>query len=72
MGSFLFTIGDAKIPKKRLDEFQRNILHVFDIGGMMQLEDASLFGKKVATILWHRRNGETWKASMISKSSCWE
>lgn len=47
MGSFLFTIGDAKIPKKRLDEFQRNILHVFDIGGMMQLEDASLFGKKV-------------------------
>lgn len=45
MGSYIYSAGTIDIPKDKEEEFERNILHVFDIGGMMHLERAELFGK---------------------------
>lgn len=45
MGSFIITIGNPNIPENKWPEFQANIIHIMDIGGMMQLEEVRMFDK---------------------------
>lgn len=47
MGTFLGYFGDQTIPEDKREEFTRRVLTVLDQGGMLDLEDVSLFGKRV-------------------------
>ena len=47
MGTFLGYFGDQTIPEDKQEEFTRRVLTILDQGGMLDLEDVSLFGKRV-------------------------
>ena len=47
MGTFLGYFGDQTIPKDKREEFTRRVLTILDQGGMLDLEDVSLFGKRI-------------------------
>ena len=47
MGSFISIVGDSSIPKDKRQEFQKRVLHVMDIGGMMRLEEVSIYDTSV-------------------------
>ena len=47
MGTYLGYFGDRTIPANRQEEFTRRVLTILDQGGMMDLEEVSMFGKKI-------------------------
>ena len=47
MGTFLGYFGDQTIPEDKREEFTQRVLTILDQGGMLDLEDVSLFGKRV-------------------------
>ena len=47
MGTFLGYFGDQTIPEDKREEFTRRVLTILDQGGMLDLEDVSLFGKRI-------------------------
>ena len=47
MGSFISIVGHSNIPKEKLHDFKNSVLHMMDIGGMMRLEDVTMFNKKI-------------------------
>ena len=47
MGTFLGYFGDQTIPEDKREEFNQRVLTILDQGGMLDLEDVSLFGKRV-------------------------
>ena len=47
MGTFLGYFGDQTIPEEKREEFNQRVLTIMDQGGMLDLEDVSLFGKRV-------------------------
>ena len=47
MGTYLGYFGDRTIPEDRREEFTRRVLTILDQGGMMDLEEVSMFGKKI-------------------------
>lgn len=47
MGTFLHCVGYPHIPEDRAKEFQDRILRLLREGGMMNLEEVTLFGKKL-------------------------
>lgn len=46
MGTFLGYFGDQTIPEDKREEFSQCVLTILDQGGMLDLEDVSLFGKR--------------------------
>lgn len=75
MGSFLFCIGDETIPKDRQQEFEKNILHILDVGGMMQFEPVELFGKKIhlmKPVEPDEKNGAYWTTFNYFEDDFWE
>ena len=47
MGTYLGYFGDRTIPVDKREEFTRRVLTILDQGGMMDLEEVSMFGKKI-------------------------
>lgn len=47
MGTFLGYFGDQTIPEEKREEFNQRVLTILNQGGMLDLEDVSLFGKRV-------------------------
>ena len=47
MGTYLGYFGDRTIPADKQEEFTQRVLTVLDLGGMMDLEEVSMFGKKI-------------------------
>ena len=47
MGTFLGYFGDQTIPEEKREEFNQRVLTILDQGGMLDLENVSLFGKRV-------------------------
>ena len=47
MGTYLDYFGDPTIPEEKREEFTQRVLTILDQGGMLDLEDVSLFGKRV-------------------------
>lgn len=47
MGTYLGYFGDRTIPADKREEFTRRVLTILDQGGMMDLEEVSMFGKKI-------------------------
>lgn len=47
MGSFISIVGDSSIPKNKRQDFEKKVLHVMDIGGMMRLEEVRIYDKSV-------------------------
>ena len=47
MGTYLGYFGDRTIPEDKREEFTRKILTILNQGGMMDLEEVSMFGKKI-------------------------
>ena len=47
MGTYLDYFGDRTIPEDKREEFTRKILTILNQGGMMDLEEVSMFGKKI-------------------------
>ena len=45
MGTFLGYFGDQTILEDKREEFTQRVLTILDQGGMLDLEDVSLFGK---------------------------
>lgn len=50
MGTFLGYYGDMTIPETRREEFSRRVLTILDQGGMMELEEVCMFGKKICLL----------------------
>ena len=47
MGTYLGYYGDRTIPENKREEFTRRVLTILNQGGMMDLEEVSMFGKKI-------------------------
>ena len=47
MGTYLDYFGDPTIPEEKREEFTQRVLTILDQGGMLDLEDVRLFGKRV-------------------------
>lgn len=47
MGSFVNVVGEYDIPEDKLQEFENNVLHVMDVGGMMRFVPVKIFGKSI-------------------------
>ena len=47
MGTYLGYFGGRTIPEDKREEFTRRVLTILDQGGMMDLEEVSMFGKKI-------------------------
>ena len=47
MGTYLDYFGDPTIPEEKREEFTQRVLTILDQGGMLDLEDVSLFGKRI-------------------------
>ena len=47
MGKYLGYYGDRTIPENKREEFTRRVLTILNQGGMMDLEEVSMFGKKI-------------------------
>lgn len=47
MGTYLGYYGDRTIPEDKREEFTRRVLTILEQGGMMDLEEVSMFGKKI-------------------------
>lgn len=50
MGTFLGYYGDMTIPETRREEFSRRVLTILNQGGMMELEEICMFGKKICLL----------------------
>lgn len=84
MGTFLGYFGDQTIPEDKREEFTQRVLTILDQGGMLDLEDVSLFGKRVwllkppqalpgkDTILFCHNYFEqdTWETGSYDPTSC--
>ena len=47
MGKYLGYFGNRTTPEDKREEFTRRVLTILDQGGMMDLEEVSMFGKKI-------------------------
>ena len=47
MGTYLGYFGDRTISEDKRKEFTRRVLTILDQGGMMDLEEVSMFGRKI-------------------------
>ena len=47
MGTYLCYFGDRTIPEDKWEEFTQRVLTILNQGGMMDLEEVSMFGKKI-------------------------
>lgn len=47
MGTYLGYFGDRTIPEDKREEFTRRVLTILNQGGMVDLEEVSMFGKKI-------------------------
>lgn len=47
MGTYLGYFGDRTIPEDKWEEFTQRVLTILNQGGMMDLEEVSMFGKKI-------------------------
>ena len=47
MGTYLGYFGDRTVPENKREEFTRRVLTILNQGGMMDLEEVSMFGKKI-------------------------
>ena len=47
MGTYLDYFGDQTIPEDKREEFTQRVLTILDQGGMMALEEVSIFGKRI-------------------------
>ena len=84
MGTFLGYFGDQTIPQDKREEFTQRVLTILDQGGMLDLADVSLFGKRVwllkppqalpgkDTILlcYNYFEQDTWETGSYDPTSC--
>ena len=84
MGTFLGYFGDQTIPEDKREEFTQRVLTILDQGGMLDLEDVSLFGKRVwllkppqalpgkdAVLFCHNYfEQDTWETGSYDPTSC--
>ena len=47
MGTYLGYFGDRTIPEDKREEFPQRVLTILNQGGMMDLEEVSMFGRKI-------------------------
>lgn len=76
MGSFISTIGNYSIPEDKLQEFEANVLHVLDIGGMMRLEVVNMFDTEVYLMtkssVLDDNSGRYWASYNYFEEDMWE
>lgn len=50
MGTLLGYYGGAGIPEDRREEFSQRVLKILDYGGMMQVDEVSLYGRRLCLL----------------------
>lgn len=50
MGTFLGDYGGTEIPENKLEECTQHVLRILDVGGMMDIEEVSLYGRRLVLL----------------------
>ena len=50
MGTFLGDYGGTGIPESKLEECTQHVLRILDAGGMMDIDEVSLYGRRLVLL----------------------